>query len=243
MIATLMIIWTLTHLTPKSIDSIFVSANNLYQQGEYQEALNEYTTLLSNGIEHSALYYNIGNCYYKLGEIGKAILFYKRAKKLDPWDKDIEFNLNFARSNRIDQLKELSRPKFVELILRFIHKISLNLSLLSASAIYFLIFIILSISLFFKKQIFKQINLILLAPLIFFIVLSSVNIRHINQREGVLLKQEGNVRSGPSPNYTLIFTIHEGMEFRILEQREDWARILLPNGMEGWLQIEGIGEV
>ena len=243
MIATLMIIWTLTHLTPKSIDSIFVSANNLYQQGEYQKALNGYTTLLSNGIEHSALYYNIGNCYYKLGEIGKAILFYKRAKKLDPWDKDIEFNLNFARSNRIDQLKELSRPKFVELILRFIHKISLNLSLLSASAIYFLIFIILSISLFFKKQIFKQINLILLAPLIFFIVLSSVNIRHINQREGVLLKQEGNVRSGPSPDYTLIFTIHEGMEFRILEQREDWARILLPNGMEGWLQIEGIGEV
>lgn len=243
MIATLMIIWTLTHLTPKSIDSIFVSANNLYQQGEYQEALNEYTTLLSNEIKHSALYYNIGNCYYKLGEIGKAILFYKRAKKLDPWDKDIEFNLNFARSNRIDQLKELSRPKFVELILRFIHKISLNLSLLSASAIYFLIFIILSISLFFKKQIFKQINLILLAPLIFFIVLSSVNIRHINQREGVLLKQEGNVRSGPSPDYTLIFTIHEGMEFRILEQREDWARILLPNGMEGWLQIEGIGEV
>ncbi|HID94091.1 MAG TPA: tetratricopeptide repeat protein [bacterium (Candidatus Stahlbacteria)] len=243
MIATLMIIWTLTYLTPKYIDSIFVSANNLYQQGAYQEALDRYTTLSVNGIEHSALYYNIGNCYYKLGKIGKAILFYKRAKKLNPWDKDIEFNLNFARSNRIDQLKELRKPKFVELILRFIHKIGPNLSLLSASAIYFLIFIILTISLFFKKQIFRHINLVLLVALIFFIVLASVNIRRINQREGVLLKQEGNVRSGPSPDYTLIFTVHEGMEFRILEQREDWARILLPNGMEGWLKIEGIGEI
>jgi len=225
------------------VDSIFVSANNLYHQGEYQQALDGYTTLLSNGIQHSALYFNIGNSYYKLGEIGKAILFYKRAKKLDAWDQDIEFNLSFARSNRIDQLKELSRPKFVELILRPIYKVSPNLSLLSASAMYFLIFVILSISLFFKKHILKQMALALLVPLIFFIISSSVNINRINQREGVLLKQEGNVMSGPSPDYTLVFTIHEGMEFRILEERKDWARILLPNGMEGWLQTEGIGEV
>jgi tetratricopeptide (TPR) repeat protein len=238
-----MIICIFTYMTPQSVDSIFVSANNLYRQGEYEEALNGYTTLLSNGIQHSALYFNIGNSYYKLGEIGKAILFYKRAKKLDPWDQDIEFNLSFARSNRIDQLKELSRPKFVELISRPIYKISPNLSLLSASATYFLIFVVLSISLFFKKQTFRQIALAFLVPLIFFIISSSVNISRINQREGVLLKQEGNVMSGPSLDYTLVFTIHEGMEFRILEEREDWARILLPNGMEGWLQIDGIGEI
>jgi len=243
MIATFLIVCTLVYLTPQSVDSIFVSANNLYQQGEYNEALDGYTTLLSNGIQHSALYFNIGNSYYKLGEIGKAILFYKRAKKLDSWNQDIEFNLSFGRSNRIDQLKELSRSKFVELISRPIYKISPNLSLLSASAIYFLIFVILSISLFFKKQIFRYLALVLLAPLIFFIISSSVNISRINQREGVLLKQEGNVMSGPSPDYTLVFTIHEGMEFRILEERTDWARILLPNGMEGWLQTDGIGEI
>lgn len=243
MIATCLIIGSLLNLAPTSVDSIFVSANNLYQQGKYKKALDGYTTLLSNGINHSALYFNIGNSYYKLGEIGRAILFYKRAKKFDPWDQDIEFNLNFARSNRIDQLKELSRPKFVELISRPIYKISPNLSFLSASAIYFLIFVILSISLFFKKQIFRQIALALLVPLIFFIISSLVNIRHINQREGVLLKQEGSVMSGPSPDYTLVFTIHEGMEFRILEERKDWVRILLPNGMEGWLQTDGIGEI
>jgi len=243
MIATCLIIWTLLNLAPASVDSIFVSANNFYQQGKYQQALDGYTKLLSNGIKHSALYFNIANSYYKLGEIGNAILFYKRAEKLNPGDQDIEFNLSFARSNRIDQLKELSRPKFVELISRPIYKISSNLSLLSASAVYFFIFAMLSISLFFKKQIFRQIALALLVPLIFFMISSSVNINRINQREGVLIKQEGNVMSGPSPDYTLVFTIHEGMDFRILEERKDWARILLPNGMEGWLQTEGIGEI
>ena len=76
---------------------IFYKANALYEEGKYDEAIEVYTGLIDQGLESGNLYYNIGNCYFKKGELGKAIVNYERANKLIPDDSDLKSNHDFAR--------------------------------------------------------------------------------------------------------------------------------------------------
>ncbi|UCH82283.1 MAG: tetratricopeptide repeat protein, partial [Nitrospiraceae bacterium] len=77
---------------------IFYKANALYEDGKYDEAIEVYTSLIDQGRESGNLYYNIGNSYFKKGELGKAIVNYERANKLIPDDSDLKSNHDFARS-------------------------------------------------------------------------------------------------------------------------------------------------
>lgn len=79
------------------------NADDSYHQGNYQQAISDYKELLGKGVS-PALYYNLGNAYYRSDSLSKAILCYERAYKLSPSDKDIRFNLQFARSKTIDKI-------------------------------------------------------------------------------------------------------------------------------------------
>jgi hypothetical protein len=59
-------------------------------------------------------------------------------------------------------------------------------------------------------------------------------------KNGVLIATQAEVRSGPGKDYTLQFTGHEGLEFQINEEAEGWYRILLPNGVKGWIPKETV---
>ena len=82
-------------------------ANQLYNTGSYAEAAQVYEQLLSQGMTHSSLYYNLGNAFYVQGDLGRAILNYQRAARLDPRDPEIRANLALARNqsanNTVDQ--------------------------------------------------------------------------------------------------------------------------------------------
>ena len=81
-------------LAQSSNVDMMVKANQLYENGKYIEATNLYQHLVDQGIQNSALHYNLGNAYFKLGQLGLAILNYKRASLIDPRDSDIRANLN-----------------------------------------------------------------------------------------------------------------------------------------------------
>jgi len=75
----------------------FEQANKLYEEGRYLEAVESYETLLTNA-PTSALHFNLGNAWFKSGQIGEAIAEYLQAQALAPRDPDVRANLNFARS-------------------------------------------------------------------------------------------------------------------------------------------------
>ena len=54
--------------------------DKLYQKGNYAQAVRGYEKLLEQG-ESAALYYNLGNCYYRLDNIPHAVLAYERAQR------------------------------------------------------------------------------------------------------------------------------------------------------------------
>ena len=78
-------------------------SNQLYENGRFQEASQTYQQLVDLGVEHENLFYNLGNAYYKSGDLGRAVLNYERARRMAPRDADIRANLDFARSLALDR--------------------------------------------------------------------------------------------------------------------------------------------
>src|SRR5690606_40201598 len=82
----------------------FEKGNSLYNQGEYQAAIEEYLKISENGEHSSELYYNLGNAYYKLNQIAPSIYYYEKALLLNPDDQDILNNLQYAQNMTVDAI-------------------------------------------------------------------------------------------------------------------------------------------
>ena len=83
---------------PTTPQTAFFRANTLYTQGQYAEAVEAYEAVLQSGLASGNVYFNLGNAYFKAGQVGRAILSYERARRFLPSDPDLAANLGFARS-------------------------------------------------------------------------------------------------------------------------------------------------
>ena len=112
----LLVVVVLSACAPeKTSGTQMAEANQLYEAGQYQEAASAYQSMVDAGADDGALYYNLGNACYKSGDLGRAILNYRRAQIIDPRDSDIETNLQIAREQTVDQL-ETSENSFADSI-------------------------------------------------------------------------------------------------------------------------------
>lgn len=84
-------------LASESIDATFKKANDLYNKGDYEQALQSFESIINQGNESADLYFNIANCYYKLGKVAPSIYNYEKALLLNPDDEAIQTNLSFAQ--------------------------------------------------------------------------------------------------------------------------------------------------
>jgi tetratricopeptide (TPR) repeat protein len=90
-----------------SPSALLDSADRDYSKGNFEKAAQHYEEVISLGFESPEVYFNLGNTYYKLDKIGMSILNYERAKKLSPYDKEINFNSKLANQKTIDKIEPL----------------------------------------------------------------------------------------------------------------------------------------
>ncbi|HUI25620.1 MAG TPA: BatD family protein, partial [Candidatus Kryptonia bacterium] len=125
-----------TAATNESPNTVFFHANALYGEEHYAEAAAEYEKILAGGRESSSVYFNLGNAYFKAGDVGRAILNYERARRLIPRDPDLHANLDYARSLS-DQSDDT--PIYSRLLFPLADRMSSDELLLAASAAYTLL--------------------------------------------------------------------------------------------------------
>lgn len=198
------------------------------------------------GVENGKLYYNIGNAYFRAGDVGRAILNYRRAEQFDPNDANLQQNLEFARSRRKDAFSETERAKVLQTLLFWHYDFAFG----QRFGLFAVAFVVLwggaAAALFHKRPFLKWV--IGIAGIVSLaagasLVLESVEIGRT--RPGVVIAGEVVARKGDSETYEASFQdpLHAGTEFVLVEERGDWLHVELPDGRRCWLPSKTAGLV
>lgn len=223
----------------------FDKANELYKQDKFEEAAQLYEEILEGGQHSAEVYFNLGNAYYKLNKVAPAIYNYERALLLEPNNKDVQTNLKFAQNMTIDEIKEAPKVGFRNWLSGFTSvyhydvwaKIAVGFSvmcLLGFAGFYF----IHRISL---KRIFFALMVVFLLSSVMSIMLSVFEKnRAESYNPAIIFSENVNLKSEPRSISDNVITLHEGTKVYIQESVDDWFRVELPDGTQGWLEKETI---
>ena len=214
--------------------TLFTSANNLYTNGEYAKAIIKYDSILSNNIESYEIYYNLGNCYYKIGDWANAIWHYEKSLKFEKNEKTMQ-NLALTNSKIIDKIEPLPQIFYKKWIINISQLLNTKswqtLALLSVWI--FLIFRILILFTSFKK--YKLSNSLFLTSILF-LFLAELSYNNIKKKEAIIFSSTVIVNSAPTSNSTDLFSLHAGAKIKIIDRIGDWINIKLINGNTGWIK-------
>lgn len=229
--------------------SSFEKGNALYQKGQYLQAAQTYESIIKEDKKHSAeLYFNLGNCYYKLNKVALSIYNYEKALVLKPNDAETLNNLKFAKKLTIDEIKEIPKVGFAKLVQNFTGIFNYdNWAWISVGIAF--AFLLSFIGYYFSQlTLSKRIYFIGMFVLLFALILSvSAGIiekdRFNNDRPAIVFAEMTEVRSEPQKGGSSIFLLHEGAKVYVKETLQNWKKIELTDGTEGWIDASAIKEV
>lgn len=213
----------------------FARGNAAYEAGDWAGAVAAYRELVAAGLQGPALHYNLANALLKAGELGPAILHYRRALRLDPGDADARSNLEYARRRTQD-----ARPHDLPDPFPWLTAIRPGAA---QAARFWLIGLNLAALLFalarflpdppgFLRQLFPPVlGMAIFFALVFFWELRS----EAGRREGVVLAEAAPVRAGPGDSHTVAFQVHEGTEVRLLRTTGGWTEVAVTDELKGWV--------
>jgi tetratricopeptide (TPR) repeat protein len=223
---------------------LFYKGNMAYEQAKYDEAIVEYQKVLDKGYESGNLYYNLGNAYFKKGQLGKAILNYRRAQRLMPQDVDLRANLEYAQS-AVEQsvAPRMSLP--MKIAINFVNDISMDALVRFLGALYLLIFL-LATGLLFVNSLKRHIKPFLVIISVIFISSAAglfIKLHQISQPWAVVLDKEAEARYEPFENATAHFKIFQGQEVLVIKPKDLWVFIKRPDGKAGWLKAVSVEKI
>ena len=220
-------------------------ADSAYVDGNYQEAIKAYESLLKHG-ESAELYYNLGNAYYRTENITRAVLNYERALLLSPGDGDIRFNLQIARSKTIDKIVPESEMFFVTWYRSLVNIMSVDgwgrMALVSLA----LVIVLFLVYLFSARVWVQKVGFfgggILLVVFVFSNFFAWQQRQQLLNREGaIVVAPSVTVKSTPAQNGTDLFILHEGTKVVITDgSMKSWREIRLADGKKGWIESKKI---
>lgn len=228
--------------------SNFEKGNALYQKGNYEEAITAYESILSGKKESAELYFNLANCYYKLNKVAPAIYNYEKALVLNPNDTEILNNLLFAHKMTIDEIKVVPKVGFAKLLRDFtgiFHYDTWAWITVSFAGLFLLFFI----GYYFSQlTLSKRIFFIGMFVLVFLILMSTLaalfeKSHDTNERPAIVFAEIAQVKSEPKSSSSDVFVLHEGAKVYLHESIENWVKIELTDGSEGWIESNNVKSV
>jgi tetratricopeptide (TPR) repeat protein len=219
---------------------LWEKANAFYTTEEYQQAISLYEQILSSGEESAKLYFNLGNAYYKAGDINNAILNYERAKLLAPNDEDIDFNLRIANQFVVTSIDELPKPFVVRWKQSIVNLYPADTwSAISVSA-FVLFLILLGLYIFGRSVSVRRLSfwagiLVIVFSGLAFSFASEQKSKIKNRDHAIVFCPRATVKSSPAQTGTDLFLIYEGLKVEITDSLNTWTEIKLADGNEGWL--------
>jgi tetratricopeptide (TPR) repeat protein len=226
-----------------SPNTIFFHANALYGEERYTDAAAEYERVLAGGVESGPLYFNLGNAYFKTGDVGRAVLAYERARRLMPADPDLQANLRFAR--------EGAEPDAPPLVARLLFPLATRLAsdplLRVASGLWIAVVLLATL-----RRLVPALDVLGRRAtagfgVLLLIVATSAAYRvlaiELPSWAVVVAPQGATVRFEPSASGTAHFTTTAGAKLRVLTARDQWAQVERADGTRGWIAADAIARL
>jgi tetratricopeptide (TPR) repeat protein len=220
-------------------------ANDLYSKNQFEQAVKLYKSVCESGYASSELYFNLGDAYFKTNNIKEAILYYERAKLLNPADKDIEYNLEMARSMTVDKINALPELFFITWIKWIRDLFSLNgwtvLCLVTfVSSLAALLLYLLTGRIGLKKIGFWVGIFTLVVSLNSFAM--GMQLKHMQtaNNTAIIFASPVTLKSAPAESGTNLFVLHEGTKVEILDKVGEWRWVRIADGNRGWIKMSDI---
>jgi tetratricopeptide (TPR) repeat protein len=229
------------------LEEAWKRGNDAYLHGDYDGAIAAYEELDRQEVVSPDLFFNLGDAYFKKGALGPAIWAFERAAALDPDDDDIRFNLEQSHKLAARQAHDKIEGEERELLwIRAVTSLSPSTETWIFLALYLGFFALLVA----RRRASDDARPALTASAAILAAMTllagaTVAGRAILDRSpyGVVLPDSLAVKEGADVNYKTGFQVHAGLRVRLLERDQDWLRVRLANGLEGWVRSKDVGRL
>lgn len=236
---SLVLALTLAQYTSQEAQALFVEGNDAYYKGDYAAAKDRYEKLLKADLGGPDVLFNLGTTHLAANELGPAMLYLERAARLSD-DDDIGANLTVARQRQVDQVvgAELSAVPFTQRLSEALNERVVSLAFLIT---WWLGFALLWLA---WRQRRVVLSLVSAFALLIGAALGGALLVHAHVKasveEGIVMPDVAKVREFPGDTAKVSFEVHAGLKVRIMETSGKYARVRLPNALEGWTEKEGL---
>lgn len=237
-----------TALLAASPDLLFEAGNREYLDGNYVEALDRWLQIEKDEYQAAELYYNVGNAYFKINELGEAIQYWEKAALLMGEDEDLKTNLAIARLKLVDKLEEEVRLPVWDWFDQIRAMLSDKLLVYSAMLLSFSLFGLLSLRKWIAKRSRGKSTIAVFAWIVLVLLVLDLGLIGLQikddsgKREGVMIAKEVEVLSAPAMGTgKLLFSLHEGTKVRVIRSMTGWHEISVGKNKHGWVQSSQLG--
>lgn len=224
-------------------DEIVARANQAYQEGDYAGAIEAYEAVQSAGFSSAGLEYNLGNAYFKLGDLGRSILHWERALALAPGDADTEANLELARSLTTDAIEPLPTFWLFSVVSWWVDLVPRGLLIILVAIGWIALIGGLALRVLTRSDTLAGAGRWSAIGGAGLVVVLGVNlvVRELGigrAERGVILVESVPVRSAPAEDDDLtLFQVHEGTRVRVDQTTGEWVEVVLDDGKVGWIPV------
>lgn len=230
-------------VTAQTPEEAFGAGNKAYEDGDFAAAAEAYRGVLRYAIVDPRLEYNLGNAEFKLGNLGRSILHYERARRLDPTDEDTLANLTYARGFTVDQVPAENESALVNTVRSLQDRLGVDRQAWLGLTLLWLICGILAWGLSrpgrFTPALGWSLATLILISGIVGTSWYSTHERLVDRRLAVVLSDVVEVLAGPGVNNATLFTVHEGLTVEVRQVGDEWVQVSLPN-LTGWVPRDAV---
>lgn len=224
----------------------FAQANKFYDERDYPSAIRLYQSVLAQGRESAAAFFNLGNAYFKNGDLGHAVLYYMKARRLDPADDDIRHNLEFARRFSTVQMEGVELNPINTFFVSLVDPYRLT-TLAWVSSAFFILFMVILMLRFGLGMTGGAVRSVLMAAIILVLISSGLTtfkyrVEYLNRR-AVIIADESPVLTGPSEQSDIELQGAPGLIIQILDESGDYYNVLFENKRRGWISKDLVAEI
>lgn len=243
-----LVILCVTAAAGQTPEQQYQSANILFQQGKISEARDVYENILKSGYVSGELYFNLGNAWYRTGNISRAILNYERARKYIPGDEDLEHNLQLMNLMITDRIEPIPRLFVWDYWDALTGVFSLRGITWLAYGLLVLTIVLVAGTILDRRYVVRKASLVasvvtgvllVISAMIFTAKWTEVS----RTDEGVLMAQVVSVKNSPDVKGTDAFVLHNGVKVRIVDAVAGWLKVRIADGKVGWVESSSIERI